>query len=417
MELGTLAAAAYSRQNLSSVDEPLTVSHRMNDITYAVRDIVLVAREAQQAGKELLYLNIGDPTQFDFRTPDHIVDAIDRALRDNQTSYAPSEGLPEALEAIRRSAEAKGIRAIQDVFVGHGTSECIEVAFAALLNEGENVLTPTPGYPLFPTVLAKLKCDENSYFLDEANGWQPDLADIEAKINDKTRGIVVINPNNPTGSVCSRENLEGILEIAARHRLVVFADEIYDRLVLDGEHFPMASLRDDLPILSFNGLSKAFLSTGLRMGWCVSSGPARRLKPYIEAMHKLLRTRLCANHVVQFAIAPALEGSNAHIEDMKTRLRRRRDLMIDMFKNVDEIDLVPPAAAFYAFPRLNIKDSDEAFVKRLIRATGVVLVHGAGFGERPNSAHMRIVYLPPDDILKRAFTQIVDFIRQDTAAP
>ncbi|MFH1130250.1 MAG: aminotransferase class I/II-fold pyridoxal phosphate-dependent enzyme [Pseudomonadota bacterium] len=388
-------------------------ARRVQRVHYAVRDVVLVAREAKQSGKELLSLNIGDPNQFDFETPPHIVEAICRALRDNRTCYAPSEGLPEALEAIRGDAERKGFQSIEDVFVGNGASECIELVLAALINEGEGVLTPAPGYPLYSAVLSKFECREIPYFLDESDGWQPDLDDIESKIDAQTRAIVVINPNNPTGSVCEKRTLEGVLELAARHNLVVLADEIYDRLILDGrQHVAMASLTDEVPIFSMNGLSKAYLGPGLRLGWCVVSGKRPEIPIFKEAVHKFLRARLCANHPVQYAVVPALEGDQSHIKEMIAKLTTRRDITANMLNSIDGISCVSPKAAFYAFPRLEIEEPDEDFVTSLIRETGVVAVHGSGFGQRPGTAHFRVVFLPPEDILRKAFEAIGAFFKQ-----
>ncbi|MCK5798813.1 MAG: aminotransferase class I/II-fold pyridoxal phosphate-dependent enzyme [Deltaproteobacteria bacterium] len=393
--------------------QPIVTARRAQNIRYAVRDVVLVAREAAAAGKDLLYLNIGDPNVFDFVTPPHIVEAISQALRDNQTSYTASEGLPAAIEAIRQDAEERcRIRNVRDVFLGNGASECIEVALSALVDEGDNVLTPSPGYPFYTAVLGKLGCPEVPYFLDEARGWLPDVDDIAAKITPRTRALVLINPNNPTGSVCDRKTLEAILELAARHGIVVFADEIYDRLLLDDDAKPIsiASLTEDAPILTFNGLSKAYLGPGLRVGWCTTSGPEAIVRPYIDTMHRFLRARLCAGHPVQHAVAPALQGDQSHIVEALGRLRRRRDITVERLNAIEGISCVAPKAAFYAFPRLEENVDDEAWVKDLIRQTGVVTVHGSGFGQKPGTSHFRVVFLPPDEILERAFAAIAGFM-------
>ncbi|MCC6748978.1 MAG: aminotransferase class I/II-fold pyridoxal phosphate-dependent enzyme [Deltaproteobacteria bacterium] len=393
-------------------------ARRTERIQYAVRDVVLVARQAKAAGRELLYLNIGDPNQFDFVTPPHIVDAICRAMRDNHTGYAPSEGLPVALEAIRAQAARNGIRAVRDAFVGNGGSECIEICLSALADEGDDVLLPWPGYPLYSAVLNKLGVVENPYFLDESNGWQPDPADLEARLTPRTRALVIINPNNPTGSVCERRTLEALVEFAARHKLVILCDEIYDRLVLDDRlpHVSLASLTDEVPVLTFNGMSKAFLGPGLRMGWCVVSGPEQRVRPLVDAIHKFLRARLCANLPVQYGIVPALEGDQSHVATVVAKLRARRQITVEMLNAIPGVSCVAPAGAFYAFPRLEIEEPDEAWVKRLILETGVVVVHGSGFGQRPGTAHFRVVFLPPEETLRRAFAAIGDFMQQSRIA-
>ena len=394
---------------------PLSICPRMEAIQYAVRDIVLVAKEAQAQGKELLYLNIGDPNQFDFDTPQHVIDAIcERGLRGNKNGYAASEGVAEALEAIRRYAEEeKRIRPVLDIFTGNGASEPIEIALTALLDIGENVLTPSPGYPLYTAVLAKLGAEANEYFLDEENGWQPDVEDIRSRINSRTRALVLINPNNPTGSVASRETLQQIVELCVEHDLVLFSDEIYDRLIFDGlEHVSPGSLSEDLMCLTFNGLSKVYFGPGLRMGWCISSGPQKRMQPLIDAMHKLTRARLCASHPIQWGIKPALEGDHTFLEEGMRKLARRRDITYQRLNEIPGISCVKPTGAFYAFPRLEIPEDDVEWNKRVIMETGVVVVHGTGFGQRPGSKHFRVVFLPDERTLEQSFEKLADFMQR-----
>jgi alanine-synthesizing transaminase len=407
-------------QNACSLKKEVTVGDaqhikpaaRTRDITYAVRDIVVLAQEVAAGGKEMLYLNIGDPNQFDFRTPEHIVEAAHQAMKHNDNGYSPSSGIPAAREAIEVRARQKGIENILDIFVTSGVSEAIDVCFSALVDAGENILIPTPSYPLYSAVLNKLGARPNAYFLDEDNGWQPDVDDIRKKIDGRTRGIVVINPNNPTGSVCTEETLRQIISLAREHDLVIFADEIYDQLILEPkEHRSLAALDADLPMITFNGLSKAYLVPGWRIGWGVASGGSRIMGAYLEAINKLLRARLCANHPEQYAIAPALQGDQNHLQEMKARLIRRRDLTVKMLNDIEGISCVKPEGAFYAFPRLEIEGSDWDFVRALIRETGVVVVPGGGFGQRPGSQHFRVVFLPPEEILERAYDQIGRFMK------
>ncbi|MCB1059470.1 MAG: aminotransferase class I/II-fold pyridoxal phosphate-dependent enzyme [Calditrichaeota bacterium] len=391
----------------------ITPAKRTANVTYAVRDVVVLAQQVAATGREMLYLNIGDPNLFDFATPDHVVDATAKAMRDNRNGYAPSSGIPDAIKAIRHDAERNGITNIQDIFVTTGASEAIEVCMSALVNAGENVLTPTPGYPLYTAVLAKLEAQEVPYYLDESNGWQPDIEDIASKINSKTRAIVLINPNNPTGSVCDRATLLGILELARKHNLMIFADEIYDKLILDGgEHISIASLDPQQPVITFNGLSKAYVAPGFRIGWGVVSGDKARVGDYVEAINKLLRARLSANHPEQYAIAPALDGDQSHLTVIKEKLSRRRDISVEMLNAIPGVSCVAPTGAFYAFPKLTIEMADEKFVQELIKATGVVTVHGSGFGQRPETKHLRIVFLPPEETLKKAYGLIGEFIGQ-----
>ncbi|MBK8130551.1 MAG: aminotransferase class I/II-fold pyridoxal phosphate-dependent enzyme [bacterium] len=391
-------------------------ARRTEKVTYAVRDVVVLAQQVAATGRQMLYLNIGDPNLFDFATPDHIIDATTKAMRDNHNGYAPSTGIPSAIAAIRRDAERNRIGNIQDIFVTTGASEAIDVCLSALVNAGENVLTPTPGYPLYTALLAKLEAQEVPYYLNEQNGWQPDLDDIASKINAKTRAIVLINPNNPTGSVCERATLEGILELARRHNLVIFADEIYDKLILDGgQHLSIASLDPDHPMVTFNGMSKAYVAPGYRIGWGIVSGKRELVKDYVEAINKLLRARLSANHPEQFAIAPALDGDQSHLTAIKQKLSRRRDISVEMLNAIPGMSCVPPRGAFYAFPSLHIEGDDERFVQELIKATGVVTVHGSGFGQRPGTKHIRIVFLPQEETLRRAYGLIGEFIAEYAA--
>jgi alanine-synthesizing transaminase len=391
---------------------PVRTARRIDGVTYAVRDVVLLARQAEAAGKTLVSLNIGDPCQFDFRTPEHVVEAIVKALRDNRTSYTASEGLPEAREAIRRDAEErKGIKNVREVLIGHGASEPIELLLGALLERGEGVLVPSPGYPLYSAVLAKLEARGIHYRLDENNGWQPDPEQMERAIDAGTRAVVLINPNNPTGSVADRSTLEAVLEIAARHRLMVLSDEIYDRMLIDDEasFVATASLRDDVPIATFGGLSKVWLAPGLRMGWTILSGPDRALAPVRDAMGRLVRARLCASHPVQCAIKPALEGPNPHIAEVNKVLRRRRDLTVARLNAIPGWSCVPPRGAFYAFPRFSLGSlTDTELVRDMILDHGIVMVHGSGFGQEDFN-HVRIVFLPQDEMLEAAYARIAEY--------
>lgn len=397
--------------------QKISPAKRTLGITYAVRDVVVLAKQVAATGKEMLYLNIGDPNLYDFRTPQHILDAAKDAMERNKNGYSPSSGIEDAVGAIRREAARKGIQNVQDVFVTTGASEAIEICLTALVNEGESVLTPSPGYPLYNAILSKLEADEVPYYLDEENGWQPDLEDIASKITEKTRAIVLINPNNPTGSVCSKETLLGLIDIAKKHNIVIFGDEIYDKLILDEDqpHISIASLDPDAPFVTFNGLSKSYLGPGWRIGWGIVSGNAEVLKDYIEAINRILRARLCANHPEQYAILPALEGDQSHIAEMKVKLRRRRDITVEMLNDIPGISCVQPLGAFYAFPKIDIPDPDKEFVQNLLKETGVVVVHGSGFGQRPGTKHFRIVFLPQEEVLTNAYRQIARFMEKHYA--
>ena len=403
---------ATSRANAAASPE-VVPSERSLRTRYAIRDVELVAQEAQAAGKKLLRLNIGDPPAYDFRTPRHIIEATSEAMLAGHTGYAPSTGIEDALRAIRAESERQGVRNIQEVFISGGVSEAIDICIAALINAGENILIPSPGYSLNEATVLKLDGEPITYRCDEQDGWQPDLDDIARRVNSKTRGIVVINPGNPTGAVFRRETLTGILEIAARHGLVIFSDEIYSKLLLDPvEHIPMGSLTEDLPIVTFNGLSKAYLAPGFRTGWIVVSGPAKSLVRYREAIAKLMRVRLSTHHPTQFAIPAALEGSQEHLPGVIAKLRKRRDLTVSLLNSIPKIQCVPPQAAFYAFPRIDIARPDSEFAMELVRQTGVLVVPGSGFGQEPGTQHFRMVFLPPEETIQEALGLLGDFLQK-----
>ena len=386
---------------------------RLEHVRYAIRDMAVLAEQLASEGKSILPLNIGDPLKFDFCTPPHLIAAVERAMRDGRNGYAPSLGIPEAVEAVRAEAARKGIRHVQSVFLTAGVSEALDICLTALVNEGENVLTPCPDYPLYSAVLAKLGAQPNSYLLDEDNDWEPDLEDVARRINSGTRAIIVSSPNNPTGAVYSRHTLERIAELARQHNLVILSDEIYDKLILDGQpHVSLAALVPDVPVVTFNGLSKSYLVPGWRVGWGVVSGNAEAVKPYVEGIHQLLRARLCSSQPQQFAVRPALEGPQDHLAEVRGKLRARRDLTVDACRTTPHMSCVAPRGAFYAFPKIDIPDSDEQFVKRLLVEKHVLAVHGTGFGQAPGTKHMRIVFLPDEATLTHAYAGLRAFVTE-----
>jgi alanine-synthesizing transaminase len=391
----------------------IAAAARLEHVRYAIRDLACVADEVIAQGHKVLPLNVGDPLNFDFKTPPHIIEAAYKAMRDGKNGYAPSPGVREALEAIRGEAARKGITTVRDVFITSGVSETVDLCISALVNPGEDILTPSPDYPLYSAVLCKLGIPVNAYDLNEEDSWQPELPDIERKLTPRTRAIVLINPNNPTGALCSREMLEKLAEIARRNNLVVFSDEIYDKLILeDTPHIAFASVAPDVPCITFGGMSKNYLVPGWRIGWGIVSGDAVAVRPYVEGIHRLLRARLCANHPEQYAIKPALEGPQDHLVEVRRKLRSRRDLTQKWCETTPRVSCVAPRGAFYAFPRIEISESDEIFVKELIRKKHVMVVHGSGFGQKPGTQHFRIVFLPDEATLTRAYASIGEFIRE-----
>ena len=390
----------------------VAAAQRLENVRYAIRDLACVADEVAKKGHKILPLNIGDPINFDFQTPAHLIEAVYKAMKEGKNGYAPSPGIKEALDAIRAEAERKGITSVQDVFVTSGVSETVDICLSALLNPGDNLLTPSPDYPLYSAVLAKLGIELNTYALNEDDGWQPDLIDVHKKIGPRTRGIVLINPNNPTGAVCSRRMLEAIAELARRNNLVIFADEIYDKLILDDDaHISLAAVAPDVPIVTFGGLSKNYLAPGWRIGWGVVSGEAAAVKPYVEGIGRLLRSRLCANHPEQYAIKAALEGPQDHLKEVAGKLRTRRDLTMKWCSATPRVSCVSPKGAFYAFPRLDIPEGDDVFVKELLTQKYVLVVHGSGFGQKPGTKHFRIVFLPDEQTLTTAYAAIAEFMK------
>jgi alanine-synthesizing transaminase len=391
----------------------ISPAERLDGLRYAIRDLACLADDLMRQGKKVLCLNIGDPNAFDFAPPAHIIEAVYRAMRENKNGYAPSPGVAIAREAIRREAARKGISTVEDVFVTSGASEAVDICLTALLNPGESVLTPRPEYPLYSAVLTKTAARPNPYDLHEEDGWQPDLDDLRRKIDSRTRALVLINPNNPTGAICTRPMLEQIAELARRHNLLVIADEIYDKLILDDdEHISLAAVAPDVPVLTLGGLSKNYLAPGWRIGWVVASGDHLALKPYLEAAHKLLRARLSANHPEQYAIPAALEGPQDYLAEATRKLRARRDITLSACQSIPGFHCVPPRGAFYAFPRIEIPEPDEVFVKELLLQKQILVVHGSGFGEKPGTKHFRAVFLPPEETLREAFAAIGDFVRE-----
>ncbi|HZE27310.1 MAG TPA: aminotransferase class I/II-fold pyridoxal phosphate-dependent enzyme [Terriglobales bacterium] len=408
----TISAEAAGKTPVPRVRE-VAAAQRLANVRYAIRDLACVADEVAKKGHKILPLNIGDPINFDFQTPPHLIEAVYRAMKDGKNGYAASPGIPEALDAIRGEAERKGITSVEDVFVTSGVSETVDLCLSALLNPGDNLLTPSPDYPLYSAVLAKLGIELNTYSLNEDDGWQPDLIDVHKKIGPRTRGIVLINPNNPTGALCSRRMLEAIAELARRKNLVIFADEIYDKLILDDpQHISMAAVAPDVPVVTFGGLSKNYLAPGWRIGWGIVSGDATAVQPYIAGIHRLLRSRLCANHPEQYAIKPALEGPQDHLAEVTRKLRSRRDLTMTWCNSTPRVSCVSPRGAFYAYPRLDIPEGDDVFVKELLLEKHVLVVHGSGFGQKPGTKHVRIVFLPDEQALTTAYAAIADFMKK-----
>lgn len=397
-------------------------AQRTQKVTYAIRDIVIKAKQLEARGQKIIYLNIGDPPVYDFETPralrQIVIDKILHAnanVKPNVSTYADSLGIAEAREAVARYAvEKKGIKGItaENVFIANGASEAITLAIAALIDPGDNIMTPSPGYPLYSGQIPVYHGELNPYLLNESTGWQIDFEELEKRVNAHTRAIVVINPNNPTGAIYNRESLLNIIKFARRHNLVIFADEIYDKLLMDSKtHTSIAALSKDVPVVTFGGLSKNYIMPGWRVGWAIFYDPSQVMTDYRKAIDKLLRARLCANHPQQYMVAPALNGDDAHLPEVIRKLTIRRDITYNMLNAIPGISCIKPEAAFYAFPKVQLPAnlSDEQFVLELLEETGVLVVYGSGFGQKPGTHHFRIVFLPDENILSQSYTLIGEF--------
>jgi alanine-synthesizing transaminase len=343
-----------------------------------------------------------------------MIDAVKEAMQKNLNGYADSAGIQEAREAIAKECERTGIKNVttNDILLANGVSEGIDLALTSLVNTGENFMTPLPGYPVYLAIAHKLGCPLNQYMTLEENDWHPDLDGMKKAINDKTRAIVVINPNNPTGSLYSRETLEEIIDMANEHDLVIFADEIYNKILFDGEkHIPIASLSDDVPVVTLGGLSKNYLVPGWRVGWNVFTGHPDARKKFQEAVFRLARSRLCSVGPLQYAVKPALEGPQDHIADMNSRLQQRRDLLYKRLNEIEGFSVTKPKGAFYAFPKFDLPiDDDKKFVYDILQKKKILSVFGTGFGY-PKPDHFRIVFLPPMEVLEESFDKLEEYAK------
>lgn len=398
--------------------QPVNKSNKLNNVCYDIRGPVLQrARQMEDEGHRIIKLNIGNPAAFGFEVPEEIQQDTIRNMS-KAGGYTDSKGLFEPRKAIMHYTQSKNIPGVtvDDIIIGNGVSELIVMAMQGLLNNGDQMLVPMPDYPLWTAAATLAGGTARHYLCDEATGWLPDLKDIESKINANTRGIVVINPNNPTGTLYPRETLEGIIDIARHHGLVIFADEIYDKVLYDGnEHISMASLAEDVLFVTFNGLSKNYRTCGYRAGWMVISGEKKHATDYIEGLNMLASMRLCANVPGQLAIQTALGGYQS-IHDLVApsgRLCKQRDLAYEMLTAIPGVTCVKPKAAMYLFPKLDPKvypiEDDQQFILDLLLEEKVLLVQGTGFNwKKPD--HFRVVFLPNVDDLTEAIQRIARFL-------
>ncbi|HQR86033.1 MAG: aminotransferase [Burkholderiales bacterium 35-55-47] len=393
-------------------------SNKLSNVCYDIRGPIMDrARQMEEEGHKIIKLNIGNLAVFGFDAPEEIQQDMIRNLP-TSAGYSDSKGIFGARKAVMHETQKQGIKGVtlDDIYLGNGASELIVMATNGLLNNGDEMLLPAPDYPLWTAAVSLSGGTPVHYVCDEANGWMPDIEDIRSKITKNTKGIVVINPNNPTGALYSDELLMQIVELARKHGLIIFADEVYDKVLYDGvKHTPLASLSEDVLTLTFNSLSKSYRSCGYRAGWLVVSGDKRPAADYIDGLNMLSNMRLCANVPGQWAIQTALGGYQS-INDLVGdggRLRKQRDLAYELITTIPGVTCVKPQAALYMFPRLDpkvypIKD-DQQFFLELLQETKVMLVQGTGFNWKTTD-HFRIVFLPHEDDLREAISRIAKFL-------
>lgn len=397
---------------------PILKSSKLANVCYDIRGPVLDrAREMEEEGQHIIKLNIGNPASFGFDAPEEILQDVIHNLS-AASGYCDSKGLFAARKAIMHYTQQKRIKDVrmEDIYIGNGVSELIVMAMQALLNTSDEVLVPSPDYPLWTAAVVLAGGTARHYVCDEQSGWLPDLNDIRSKVNSNTRAIVIINPNNPTGALYPDEMLLEIIEIARQHQLIVYADEIYDKVLYDGaEHTSIASLADDVLFVTLNGLSKNYRAAGFRSGWAVVSGTKQYARDYIAGLTMLASMRLCANVPSQFGIQTALGGYQS-INDLVLptgRLMRQRDLAWKLLTDIPGITCVKPKAAMYLFPRLDPKmypiEDDEQFALDLLLEEKVLVVQGSGFNW-PYTDHFRVVFLPNSDDLTEALGRVADFL-------
>ncbi|HEX5636039.1 MAG TPA: pyridoxal phosphate-dependent aminotransferase [Gammaproteobacteria bacterium] len=394
-------------------------SIKLDQVCYDIRGPVMQeARRMEDEGFRIIKLNIGNPAPFGLLAPDEIIQDVMHNLAECQ-GYSDSKGLYHARKAVMQYCQQKNIANVEidDIFLGNGVSELIVMAMQALLNNGDEMLIPAPDYPLWTAAVSLSGGKPVHYMCDESNGWQPDIKDMASKITPNTRGIIIINPNNPTGALYSKETLLQIIALARKHKLMIFSDEIYDKIIYDdAEHFAMASLANDVLFVSFNGLSKTYRVAGFRSGWMVISGAKHLAADYIEGLVLLASMRLCSNVPGQYAIQTSLGGYQS-IQDLIRpggRLYEQREYAWNMLNQLPGVSCVKPSGALYLFPRLDPEmypiEDDENFVLELLRQEKVLVVQGTAFNW-PKPDHLRVVFLPRKDEMEPVFERLDRYLR------
>ncbi len=398
----------------------ISAAKRALDIEYAIRDVVVPAMELEKQGHEIIKLNIGDPLEYEgLPTPEHMNEAYRQALTEQRNGYSPSYGIPELRSAIAEEETSKGWVCMEDdVYVCTGVTEALQILFAASLEAGEKVLAPGPHYPPYMTYPPLFGAKTVEYRLDPDDNWNPDFDDIASKMDDSVKLLVIINPNNPTGGIASKEMLEKMIELTEQWpQCTIVADEIYDALNFDGDHHSCAAVASRMssrvPIITLNGVSKNFFAPGWRIGYLAIYDPSGRFVQVRDGIERLLRARLCASTPAQYGYLAGLRGDRSWLQGYRDKVLQRRDYCLERIAEIDGIESATPGGAFYLFPRLThaAVEDDKRFVLDLLHQEKVLLVHGSGFSPTLGKGFVRIVYLANLEILKEAFDRIERFLR------
>lgn len=393
------------------------VSRRVKDLEYAIRDVAVVANEVKKSGKQVYNLNIGDPVIFDFKTPEYISQALVDATFAGQNYYVDSLGVPELREEVCNYEKSKNAVDItpDDILITSGVTEGIFFLLAGLLEKNEEILIPGPTYPVYINYSKFFDGVPVEYELEEDNQWEPNIDDLRKKINEKTKAILIGSPNNPTGLVYGRSQIQEIINLAGEHDIPILSDEIYDQIIYEKPYTCPASLAKDVTVIGMNGFSKAHLATGWRMGYIYYQDPLNKVQELKEGVEKLARARLCANSVAQFAAIEALKHPGPHTDDMVKKLKERRDYSYERLKKIEGLTVNKPDGAFYLFPKIDLEGfnkwkTDKEFVIDLLKSTGICGVYGSGFGSYGKD-HFRLSFLPDLDTLEKVYNLLEDFLK------
>ena len=390
----------------------LKISKKVRGVEYAIRDIVSAAREVENTGKPVAYLNIGDPVQFGFQPPDNVKQALINAIQNGENYYGPSDGLPELRHAIARKENAKGLDVgSEQVLITNGVSEALDMVISSIVEDGDEVLLPGPYYPPYASYVRLHGATPIEFAVDLENGI-PDIDDIRSKISSKTVAICLISPNNPTGLIFNENSLKQLVDVANEYGLYIICDEIYDQIIYDEKFVGIGKVAKDSPVILLNGFSKVHLMTGWRIGY-IAFNNSPQLDAIRENLPKLARVRISSSLPVQHAALESITGPQNYISEFVSELKKHRDFVVKRLNSMNNISCITPKGAFYAFPKIenNKFNSDKDFVLELLKQKGVLTVHGSGFGEKYGSGYFRIVFLPNMEILESSMNKIEEFVR------